>query len=317
MTLSSQPSPSHGPVPVDFSTFKLPQPSGYYPTAPANKHPKFDLHIYDDQQLEKILSDPVSSRKTLSDWPLSYVEMVSTAAGESVIYKVQKAPSVEVEFYRSAQSPILPRTELLELSRKQNGLLVELLPGVPASSLSLSEKEAATMARAVADEVRKVSGQVPYYADIGTSSGWDQLTHRMIDTLDRLVAAGTFKLVDDAMIRKLEAAATAPKMLSAMTKDAGLIHADLKGANVICQGASFKVIDWQFPRFGPKDFDVARFIESFGFDPVKEVGPNIVKGMYMVRIEWFADCAQRWIPGGKGFYDKEIARLCSVIENIK
>ena len=66
-------------------------------------------------------------------------------------------------------------------------------------------------------------------------------------------------------------------MLDAVSVPAGLIHSDLGGENVFVLGESYRVIDWQYPKRGPADLDLAILLESIGLDPRDYVDAGFVQ----------------------------------------
>jgi thiamine kinase-like enzyme len=96
-----------------------------------------------------------------------------------------------------------------------------------------------------------------------------------------------------------------------MRAPAGLIHSDLGGENVFVLGESYKVIDWQYPKRGPADLDLAILLESSGLDPHRYVDTGVVSLMVLLRIAWFTECATRWFTRGMQNYDRQIAQLAA------
>jgi thiamine kinase-like enzyme len=126
-----------------------------------------------------------------------------------------------------------------------------------------------------------------------------------------LVDAGRFAAVDTGALRAIERAAASESVLDAVSAPAGLIHSDLSAANLFVLGERCRVIDWQFPKRGPADLDLAILLESIGLDPRDYVDAGIVRLMVLLRILWLTECATRWFTPGIESYDRQIVQLAT------
>ena len=107
--------------------------------------------------------------------------------------------------------------------------------------------------------------------------------------------------------------AASKSVLDAVNAPAGLIHSDLGGENVFVLGEDFRVIDWQYPKRGPADLDLAILLESTGLDPRDYVDTGVVRLMLLLRILWLTECATRWFTPGVESYDRQIVQLASAL----
>jgi len=75
----------------------------------------------------------------------------------------------------------------------------------------------------------------------------------------------------------------------------------------------YRVIDWQRPGIGPKELDLVTLLISLSREAIRFVDQSLVWIMYLLRIEWFTECAVRWFPEGQDSYDSSIHRLINLV----
>jgi hypothetical protein len=90
-------------------------------------------------------------------------------------------------------------------------------------------------------------------------------------------------------------------------------HVKPRGDNILVTLNGYRVIDWQRPIIGPKELDFAALLISLHRDPSEFVDQSIVRIMYLLRIGWCTECALRWFPEGRDFYDRSIPRLINLV----
>ena len=66
------------------------------------KHATFDLHLHATPELEALLGEAIADRQQIHGWPFSAVERLTTASGRRWIYKTQRTPTFEPDFYALA-----------------------------------------------------------------------------------------------------------------------------------------------------------------------------------------------------------------------
>ena len=274
-------------------------------------HPHFDLVLHDDEELSALLGSRVVERPTLHEWPLSCVQRVTTADGTRIIYKAQAAPTIEPEFYAEARSPLLPGVRTVYRTDRHACMLIEFIDAPRLADLRLPAAEVAQMGRAVIKAMSQIEGQLPVVLDVGSPAAWAAVAESMLGTLHELVGAARFTAVDAEALRAIERAADSESVLDAVSAPAGLIHSDLGGENVFVLGESYRVIDWQYPKRGPADLDLAILLESSGLDPRRYVDTGFVSLMVLLRIAWLTECATRWFTPGMQSYDRQIAQLAA------
>jgi hypothetical protein len=278
-----------------------------------HRHQHFDLWLHDDKELTSLIQNDIVERVTLHEWPLSCVQRLTTSDGRKAIYKAQSAPSVESQFYANARSTLLALGETVYRSGDHACMLIEFVEGPLIEDLDLPQDKVVHIGRTVMEQIAGIAGELPYYVDVSTEEKWGELVGATLTDLGALIDQGKFSLVDLATIRNLERWAFSEPVLSAVRTNPGYIHADLSGDNLFVLPDGCRVIDWQYPRLGPREVDLALLLESLGFDPVRYVGEGVVWVMLFLRIHWLTQCAVRWIPEGARGYDRAIAQLASLM----
>jgi hypothetical protein len=280
------------------------------------RHRHFDLRLHDDKGLASLVQSDIVERVTLHEWPLSCVQRVTTCDGRRFIYKAQSAPSVESQFYANARSNLLASCETVYRAVDHACLLIDFIDAPLIEDLDLPEAEAARIGRLVMEQVAGIAGELPHYVDVSTEAKWVELVGTTLKDLGVLIYQRKFNLVDLKTVRELERWAFSEPVLLAICTNPGYIHADLSGDNLFVLSDGYRVIDWQYPRLGPREVDLALLLESLGFNPVRHVGEGVVRVMFFLRIHWLTQCAVRWIPGALRTYDRMVAQLASRMAQI-
>lgn len=276
-----------------------------------NRHRHFNLWLHSDEELAPLVGGDIVERATLHEWPLSCVQQVTTSGGRRFIYKTQLGPTVESEFYASARSSLLVAGRTIYESSGYVCMLFDFIEASSIKDLNLSEEEAVRIGRAVVERIGEITGELPYFVDLRTQERWEALVGATLNGLRRLIDQGEFSLLGEAAVRDLERWAFSEPALSAIRTDPGYVHGDLAGDNLFVLADGYRVIDWQFPRLGPTDVDLATLVESLGFDPLQHVDEGVVQVMCFLRVHWLTQCAVRWIRDGAAGYDGQIAQLVS------
>jgi hypothetical protein len=272
------------------------------------RHPYFDLWLHEDTELAELLGSPVSERTTLHEWPLSCVQRLRLADGRTRIYKAQALPTIEPAFYASARSPLLVNARILAVADGPPALLFEDLVGPRLADLQLREEEALRHGTAILDAIGQIADVPPTGVDIRTEAQWAAYAETMLANLNALVEEGSFQRVSRSLIAKLARTMESPAVLAAICSPAGLVHRDLSGDNVFLLPDGYRVIDWQRPILGPVALDLANLLAALGFDPLQHVAPGVVQLLYLLRIDWLAQCARTWFTPGAASYDTTILR---------
>lgn len=275
------------------------------------RHPYFQLWLHDDAELSALLGDQVIERVVLHEWPLSCVQRIRLANGETRIYKTQRVPTVEPTFYASATSPLLVSAEILDMPDGPAALLFDDIGAATPRPLCQEE----TTCLAVVDEVLRgianISGDLPAVADIRTDEGWFAYAKSMLMELSTLVKTDTFQAVDTATIDRIAACVESPAVLEVLRSPSGYVHHDLRADNLVVTAAGFRVIDWQRPIWGPTALDAASLMRDFGISPLVHFPPGVIQLQQLLSITWSVQCAARWFPEGVATYDATVARVAT------
>jgi thiamine kinase-like enzyme len=278
-------------------------------------HPYFNLRLHDNVELEEILQAKIVERRTLHEWPLSCVELVLTKEGKKWVYKSQFGPTVESQFYANARSKLLVAGKTLYQSESGFvNMLFEFIDAPRIGDLNLSDNAILAAWQSLSQSIAKIEGTLPYYHDISEPKLWKELMEAMLQNLEKLVSQGSFQQVDHVALQKLRKQACSEEIMSALGKNIGFVHNDLSKDNIFVLPDGYRLIDWQRPIIGPKELDFAALVSSLNRDERRFVDQSIVWILYLLRIEWFTECAVRWFPEGQDSYDKSIHWLINLIE---
>jgi hypothetical protein len=279
----------------------------------------FDLAMHDDVGLAARLGSAVVGRATLHEWPLSCVQRLDLADGRRLIYKSQAAPpSVEAGFYRAARSPLLVKAEVVHESDGHACMLFEHLDAPRADALGLSEEEAVRVGREVQAQIAAMDSPLPCFLDVGTEDRWREAMAATCRKARGLITDGTYKVTDEPVVREMERAAGCEAVMATFAAGTGLIHGDMTADNLfVLPDGGLKLIDWQYPRRGPRDADLAALLESLDIDPVPHVGAGPVLVRHLLTVDWLVQCTAQWIPYCAATYDRQIAALAESVVRLR
>jgi len=281
-----------------------------------HKHPWFNLTIHDDQELAAHLDGEVVERETLHEWPLSFVERVTTQQRQW-IYKSQYGPTVEADFYAVARSDLLDPASTIY---QAGGYTCTLHPYIDApliEDLELTEEQAIPMARQIRAQMDEIGGDLPYLYDISTPGRWLALAENTLHDTSTLIERREYTATTSEMVADLQCWARSDAAIEAIQSRPGHVHGDLTGDNVfVLPDGSYRVIDWQRPWIGPTELDVVSLIESLGFSPADHVSPAMVQVRHFTVIHWFTQCATIWFPEAMENYDRFTVEWVSKLRSL-
>lgn len=278
------------------------------------QHKYFNLRLHDNVELEEILRAKIVERRTLHEWPLSCVEQIITNEGRKWVYKSQFGPTVEPQFYANARSKLLVAGKTLYKSESGFvNMLFEFIEAPRIKDLNLSDHAIVVAWNNISQSIAKIEGKLPYYHDISEKNRWKELMETMLENLEKVVSQGSFQRIDKIALRKLRKWAFHREVVVALGKNIGFVHNDLSSDNVFVMPDGYRVIDWQRPVIGPNELDLAALLASLNREASSFVDQSIVWIMYLLRIEWFTECAVRWFPEGQDSYDRSISQLISLV----
>jgi hypothetical protein len=278
------------------------------------QHKYFNLRLHDNVELEEMLRVKIVERRTLHEWPLSCVEQVITDEGRKCVYKSQFGPTVEPQFYANAKSELLVSGKTLYQSESgYANMLFEFIEAPRIRDLNLSDDAIVAAWNNLRQSIAKIEGELPYYHDLSEKKLWKESMEMMLENLEKLVSQGLFQRVDNMALQRLRNWVCSEEVLAALDNNIGFVHNDLSGDNIFVMPDGYRLIDWQRPVIGPRELDLATLLDSLRREPARFVDQSIVWIMYLLRIEWFTECAVRWFPEGQDSYDTSIHRLINLV----
>jgi len=279
-----------------------------------HQHKYFNLRLHDTVELEEILRAKIVERRTLHEWPLSCVEQVITDDGSQWVYKSQFGPTLEPQFYANAKSELLVSGRTLY--RSESGfvnMLFEFIGAPRIENLNLSDTAIVAAWSRIRQSIAHIEGNLPYSYDIGEKNRWKKLMETTLENLEKLVLQGSFQIVNHRSLQKLRKWAFCEQVVAALGKNIGFVHNDLRSDHIFVRPEGYRIIDWQRPIIGPRELDFATLVGSLNKEASRFVDENIVWILYLLRIEWFTECAVRWFPEGQASYDRSIDQLINLV----
>jgi len=271
------------------------------------KHGAFDLWLHDDSELAAMQGMDVVSRQTMREWPLSAVERITFGGGMSRIYKAFRNLPVETDFYRRVRSPHIPEMFYSHSDGDRHWLLLEDVPGRHPANL---DREGlvflANRARAI---IRGIGLAGPYRTDL-SAGGYHNFVDDVLALLRQLRRENKLEQTGGKAIARIGEALSHPEVLRAVRGPCAMLHGDLHCGNMLIRpDGEMMILDWQGVLFGPEGIDLCHLLAVEGLDPVPVAGTGTEVLRMTLRIKWFADCADRWLPQWASFYDGKIAEL--------
>jgi len=289
-------------------------------------HPHFDLFLHTDEELNELMGERITTRETLHEWPLSCVQRLTLATGQTCIYKAQSGPTVEPEFYAAAHSALLPFARTLYRDSRYACMAFEDVSGQALEQMPLNLRTALDLGRAVMQQIAGITGDAPVYLDVSTWERWQAIMSAMLEDLNGLVSTGKFEVTRGDDVLSLSRAVNSEAIRGAYDRAAssggiGLIHNDLNADNILLPGAGrqagkLKVIDWQRPIRGLREIDLALLLTSLGFDPRPHLAPGVVAATNLLRAHWLVEASITWFTPGVKTYDQAIAGIAAASRRV-
>jgi hypothetical protein len=259
------------------------------------KHPTFDLQVHATPELEALLGEAVAERQQIHGWPFSAVERLTTASGQRWIYKTQRTPTFEPDFYERARSPLLPASRLLTRDGAYSTMLFEFVDAPLVRDLELSDAELARHGRALVEAIGRVEAEVPVYIDVSDIGLWTAFVEATLAMLSELAADGRLTLSVDSEVGDVAAWARSDDVRHLIERTARLTHGDLNPGNVFVLGDGYRIIDWQRPQLAPADVDLVALLEGrpdlFRHAPAAAIGV-----FYFLRLYWAVEAKTNLLP---------------------
>lgn len=267
------------------------------------KHSTFDLQLHTTPELEALLGEAVAERRQIHGWPFSAVERLATASGGRWIYKAQRTPTFEPDFYELVRSPLLPASRLLTRDGPYSTMLFEFVDAPLIRDLELSDAELARHGRALVEAIGAIEAEVPVYIDVSNMARWMAFVEATLAMLSTLVADGRLTLTVDADVGDVSAWARSDDVRHLIERTARLTHGDLNPGNVFVLRDGYRVIDWQRPQLAPADVDLVALLEGradlFRHAPAPAIGV-----FYLLRLHWAVNAKMNLLPNVQGLFDR-------------
>ena len=255
-----------------------------------------------------MLGEPLAERAPVHAWPLSSVERLTTSSGVRWIYKAQRAPTCEPDFYERVRSPLLPGSRLLSRDSVYSTMLFEFIDAPLLRDLALPTAEQLGASRSCPGcgdrRDRPDPGQdLPVYVDISTAERWQAFVKVVLAGLAELVADGRLSLSVDTNVGDVEAWAASSDVLQLIQTTARLTHGDLNPGNVFVTDRGYRIIDWQRPQLAPAEVDLVALLEGAS-DLFRHASAPAIGVFYMLRLHWAVTAKRDLLPQVQGVFDR-------------
>jgi len=258
-------------------------------------HPYFNLVMHQDDELAQFCQETIIERKTIHEWPLSCVQLITLESGVRKIYKSQYGPTVEADFLSQAHSPLLPQSEILYHYDGYQVFLLEYLHGTLLEEMRWSEEQVASTGRQILHEISKIQGTLPVHTDIGSPVKWEALVTETLSHVEAFIGSGQFHSSTVSELNAIHAWALSPVVCHRIAEESCLIHGDLTRDNVFVCDDGLRVIDWQRPSKAPAEVDLVALLNAHGGNPCRYVAVDIVGIFHFLQMHWAVECQRRWI----------------------
>jgi len=258
------------------------------------------MNLHTDDELTRLLGQPIRERTTIHQWPLSIVQCLTLTDGTRLAYKSQLPPTVEPEFYARAASPLLTRCRDLGVLGDCHILVLDWIETRVAIDV--------THARQVVDAIGGIKGDPPVYTDIGTPDAW---AATVADTFDKL------SRFHHGPVDELRRWAESPAVMQKIAEGSRVCHGDLKPEQVFLTENGYRLIDWQRPVKGPADLDLVCLLIELAVDPLAYTDAATVQLHWFLRLRWVVESRVDIFPGVKNdFLDHWPAKAIERIPRI-
>lgn len=237
-----------------------------------------NLWVLDDQEAEARVGCRIEAREKLHHWPLSWVEKWVLADGRSVVYKSQCAEaSVEKAVYEKVQAPFLLPLLHAETCRGCDMLIFPYCPPSDAVSLSASQVKALS---GQCGELLRTAGEMPVFFDLSSAD-------RMISQTEAACLSALGQEARQAGLSPLFhwMEAQVPRLYAG--QPIGLVHGDIKEANLIREGGAIRyILDWQRPMLAPSALEQTLALLLAGYEPEDGDWGRMALACYVLWYAW-------------------------------
>jgi len=130
--------------------------------------------------------------------------------------------------------------------------------------------------------------------------------------LSNLIKEGVFTKVPISQLNDLKKWSEHNNVITTLEVESGFTHGDLNGDNIFLTNNGLKVIDWQRPKFAPRNIDLIGLLIGHNIDPLKYCRIESVQLFWFLELNWFTLCKSRYFKQGKS-YERAIIDLINLI----
>jgi hypothetical protein len=273
------------------------------------KHETFGLFMHTTPELEAALGEAVVDRRHVHSWPLSVVERLTTASGLRWIYKAQRTPTFEPDFYERVRSPLLVGSRLLSRDATSATMLFEFVDAPLIRDMPLSDEDLAKHGRALVEAIGAIDEQVPVYIDISTHALWRAFVDSTLGMLSQLVADQRLEIsAAPGYVGDVERWASSAEVRRLIERTTRLTHGDLNPGNVFVTGDGYRIIDWQHPKLAPAETDLVALLERAPLrgtpDLFRHASAPVIGMFYFLRLYWAVEAKTHLLPQLRGAFDR-------------
>jgi len=282
--------------------------------------------MHSDDELSAALGSDIVERKTIHEWPLSWVQRVVLDDGRMLIYKSQRPPSVEAQFYERVASTLLPCHRLLGTLGDCDIMTIDWIDAPLLSSVARRDTDLVEHGRRVIAEIGAIRGKIngdgdrdgggggewgrdggrerdagrdsdrdrekqrpqplPRDLDVGSIDAWSANAQIALEKLRALVLNRRFTSIDLDAVDRVTTWSTTASVFEAVTAGPRLTHGDLKGDQVFVTADGYRVIDWQRPIIAPPETDLVALLVEQRMQPHRFIDATIVRIFWFLRLCW-------------------------------
>jgi hypothetical protein len=207
---------------------------------------------------------------------------------------------VEPEFYERASSPLLPEHQLLGRLGRCETMVLNWIDAPQLRKEASGAEELLRHGRAVVEQIGAIGGEPPVYLDVSTPQRWSAEVDTALEKIVKLHQDGLFQAVSPEALRRLREWAAEPEVVDAVTRQARIVHGDLKADQVLVAGEEYKVVDWQRPLRACPELDLVAMLVGAKLDPFAHLDRRVVQIFWMLRLHWATEAQLDLFPDFRG-----------------
>jgi|LSQX01.2.fsa_nt_gb hypothetical protein len=257
-----------------------------------------DLKLHSDEELAKIIGEKITERITIHEWPLSCVQKLTLESGKRLIYKSQLPPTVEADFYKTAETDLLPAHSVIGKLGNCDTMLIDWIDAPLLSEKAHDANELVQHGKGIIARISGIKGDLPVYLDIGSHGAWMNVMGETTGKLSELICDGRFKFIDRNVPEKLLQWSKSESVLEVIN-DSHIIHGDLKADQVFMLGDEYRIIDWQRPYRAPAEVDLVSLLVDRKVSPNDFASREVIGVFWLLRLHWAVEAQYAIFPKNK------------------